>query len=134
MPVQDEILRAIDAAAECVIEVSRQIHAHPELRFQEHFAAKTLSDALEAFGIAAQQPIGGLDTALRLSSAARQIRRWRFSRNTMHSRVAMPVAITSSLAPHLARPWVLQPCVISCPGRSSCWARLGKRGVAARSC
>jgi amidohydrolase len=65
MPVQDEILQAIDAAAERVIEVSRQIHAHPELRFQEHFAAKTLSGALEAFGIAAQQPIGGLDTALR---------------------------------------------------------------------
>jgi metal-dependent amidase/aminoacylase/carboxypeptidase family protein len=65
MPVQDEILRAIDAAAERVIEVSRQIHAHPELRFQEHFAAKTLSGALAAFGIAAQQPSGGLDTALR---------------------------------------------------------------------
>jgi metal-dependent amidase/aminoacylase/carboxypeptidase family protein len=65
MPVQDEILRAIDAAAERVIEVSRLIHAHPELRFQEHFAAKTLGSALEAFGIAAQQPTGGLDTALR---------------------------------------------------------------------
>jgi metal-dependent amidase/aminoacylase/carboxypeptidase family protein len=65
MPVQDEILRAIDAAAERVIEVSRQIHAHPELRFQEHFAVKTLCGALEAFGITAQQPIGGLDTALR---------------------------------------------------------------------
>jgi hypothetical protein len=34
MAVQDEILHAIDAAAERVIEVSRKIHAHPELRFQ----------------------------------------------------------------------------------------------------
>jgi amidohydrolase len=65
MPVQDEILRAIDTAGERVIEVSRQIHAHPELRFQEHFAAKTLRSALESFGIATQQPIGGLETALR---------------------------------------------------------------------
>jgi amidohydrolase len=65
MPIQDEILRAIDAAAERVIEVSRQIHAHPELRFQEHFAAKTLTGALETFGITAQQATGGLDTAFR---------------------------------------------------------------------
>jgi amidohydrolase len=65
MPVQDEILHAIDAAAERVIEVSRKIHAHPELRFEEHFAVKTLGDALEAFGIASRHPSGGLDTALR---------------------------------------------------------------------
>jgi amidohydrolase len=65
MSIQDQILHAIDAAAERVIEVSRQIHDHPELRFQEHFAATTLTDALEAFGIAAQKPTGGLETAFR---------------------------------------------------------------------
>src|SRR5262245_19689971 len=65
MPIQDEILRAIDTAAEGVIEVSRQIHAHPELRFQEYFAVKTLSSALDTVEIAAQQPTGGLDTAFR---------------------------------------------------------------------
>ncbi len=65
MPIQDAIRRAIDAAVERVIEVPRQIHAHPELRFQEHFAAKTLTGALETFGIAAQQATGGLDAAFR---------------------------------------------------------------------
>jgi amidohydrolase len=65
MSIRDQILHGIDAAAERVIEVSRQIHDHPELRFQEHFAAKTLTDALETFGIAAQTPTGGLETAFR---------------------------------------------------------------------
>jgi amidohydrolase len=65
MSVQDQILRAIDTAAERVIEASRQIHDRPELRFQEHFTAKTLTGTLEAFGIASQQPTGGLETAFR---------------------------------------------------------------------
>jgi amidohydrolase len=65
MSVQDQLLHAIDAAADRVIDASRQIHEHPELRFQEHFAAKTLTGALDAFGIASQQPTGGLETAFR---------------------------------------------------------------------
>jgi metal-dependent amidase/aminoacylase/carboxypeptidase family protein len=65
MSIQDHILHAIDAAAERVIEVSRQIHDHPEPCFQEHFAANTLTGALETFGIAAQTPTGGLETAFR---------------------------------------------------------------------
>jgi metal-dependent amidase/aminoacylase/carboxypeptidase family protein len=46
MSVQDQILHAIDTAADRVIEASRQIHEHPELHFQEHFVAKTLTGAL----------------------------------------------------------------------------------------
>jgi amidohydrolase len=61
----EPILQAIDAAAERLIEVSRQIHAHPEPRFEEHFAARTLTEALAGFGIAAKQGVGGLDTAFR---------------------------------------------------------------------
>jgi metal-dependent amidase/aminoacylase/carboxypeptidase family protein len=67
--MQEENLRASDAA-ECVIEGSRQIHAHPELLLHEHFAVKTLTGALEAFRIAAQQPTGGLDTAFRAAFGA----------------------------------------------------------------
>jgi amidohydrolase len=65
MSMQDQILQAIDAAAERVIAVSRQIHDHPELRFQEHFAAETLTGALEAFGVTVQKPTGSLETAFR---------------------------------------------------------------------
>ena len=64
MSMREHILQAIDAAGR-IIGVSREIHDHPELRFQEHFAAKTLTGALESFGLAAEQPIGSLDTAFR---------------------------------------------------------------------
>jgi amidohydrolase len=61
----EQIIHAIDAAAERLIAVSREIHDHPEPRFEEHFAAKTLTQALAEFGLSAQQPVGGLETAFR---------------------------------------------------------------------
>jgi amidohydrolase len=63
MSIPEQIVQAIDAAADRLIDMSRQIHDHPELRFQEHFAAKTLTETLEGFGLTAQKPIGDLETA-----------------------------------------------------------------------
>ena len=63
MSIPEQIVRAIDAAADRLMDVSRRIHGHPELRFQEHFAAKTLTEALEGFGITAQRHIADLETA-----------------------------------------------------------------------
>ena len=54
MSIQEQILRAIDAAADRLIEVNRAIHRHPELRFQEQFAVKTLTGALETLGVPTQ--------------------------------------------------------------------------------
>jgi len=65
MSLPGRILQAIDAAAEHLIDVSRRIHDQPELRFEEHFAVKTLTEALSGFGLHAQTPIGGLETAFR---------------------------------------------------------------------
>ncbi len=65
MSIQDQILQAIDEAADHLIDVSRQIHDMPELRFEEYFAVKTLTEALTHYGIAPEYPIGGLDTAFR---------------------------------------------------------------------
>jgi amidohydrolase len=65
MLVPEQILRAIDTAADRLINVSRQIHNKPELRFEERFAAQTLTRALTAFGLTAQRPVGGLETAFR---------------------------------------------------------------------
>jgi amidohydrolase len=47
--------------------LSLNIHAHPELAFQEHYAAKTLSDTLEKAGFTLERHLGGLDTAFRAS-------------------------------------------------------------------
>jgi amidohydrolase len=72
MSIPEQILHAIDVAAERLIDVSRQIHDTPELRFEERFAAKTLTQALAGFNIPAQQPIGELETAFRAEFGGRE--------------------------------------------------------------
>jgi amidohydrolase len=52
----DEVLPGITA-------VAADLHAHPEIRFEEHHAAQVLSAALETDGFAVQRGMGGLDTA-----------------------------------------------------------------------
>jgi len=53
----------IDAVAEELIEVSRAIHARPELAFEEHFACETLSSTLSDHGLAPARGVFTLPTA-----------------------------------------------------------------------
>lgn len=46
-------------------DVARKIHAHPELRFEEHRACAWLSEAVERAGVAVERNVGGLPTAFR---------------------------------------------------------------------
>jgi amidohydrolase len=57
--------RTLDAEAPALRELALKIHAHPELRFEEHRAAGWISDLLMARGHAVERPLGGLPTALR---------------------------------------------------------------------
>ena len=57
--------RTLDAEAAGLRELALKIHAHPELRFEEHRAAGWISDLLTARGHAVERPLGGLPTALR---------------------------------------------------------------------
>jgi len=57
--------RTLDAEAPALRELALKIHAHPELRFEEHRAAGWISDLLTARGHAVERPLGGLPTALR---------------------------------------------------------------------
>ncbi len=57
--VQDNLTRQ----AEGLIDVSHAIFDRPELRFEEHHAAATLSDALEAGGLTVTRGAFGVDTA-----------------------------------------------------------------------
>ena len=57
--------RAIDAAREELFGIALDIHAHPELNYQEFHAAKLLSDTLEAHDFAVERGIGGVETAFR---------------------------------------------------------------------
>jgi amidohydrolase len=54
---------AIDAEREALLRISREIHAHPELNYQEQFAARLLCEALAGWGFDVERSAGGVDTA-----------------------------------------------------------------------
>ncbi len=55
----------VDALAPVLRDVSAKIHAHPELRFDEHRASAWLCEAVEGEGLAVERGVGGLPTAFR---------------------------------------------------------------------
>jgi amidohydrolase len=59
------VTRAIDTNREELVDISLDIHAHPELNFQERHAAKLLADTLEAHGFEVERGVGGVETAFR---------------------------------------------------------------------
>jgi amidohydrolase len=66
--VGSSIDRAVDACAGDLVALSRRIHAHPELRFEEHMASGWIADFLAAHGHAVERGIAGMTTALRSRS------------------------------------------------------------------
>lgn len=61
----DAILAAIDAAAGALDAVARDIHARPELCYEERYAADRIAGELDRAGLAAERGAGGVETALR---------------------------------------------------------------------
>ncbi len=57
--------KAIDDAREELVRIALDLHAHPELNYQEHYAAKLLSDTLERQGFVVERGVGGVETAFR---------------------------------------------------------------------
>lgn len=55
----------VDALAPELRAVSKNIHDHPELRFEEHRAAAWLSEAAEKGGVTVERGLGGMPTAFR---------------------------------------------------------------------
>ena len=56
---------SIDAARSELVDISLDIHAHPELNYKEHHAAKVLAAALERHGMDVERGVGGVETAFR---------------------------------------------------------------------
>ncbi|HLX78225.1 MAG TPA: hypothetical protein VKR27_05015, partial [Acidimicrobiales bacterium] len=54
---------AIDAASERLVELSHEIHAHPELGFEEERASTWCADMLAGAGFSIEMGAGGLPTA-----------------------------------------------------------------------
>jgi amidohydrolase len=69
MKLPSETSQRIDASIEALrdtlIALSLKIHAHPELRFEEHKAAAWISETLREKGHTVETPFGGLATAFR---------------------------------------------------------------------
>ena len=61
--MNEEITEYIDGIAEQLLEVSHEIHAHPELAFEEHKASELLASTAEGSGLDVQRGVYGLDTA-----------------------------------------------------------------------
>src|SRR5690606_16089655 len=63
--IDHAIQQAVEIAREDLIELSLDIHAHPELNYQEFYASKRLADLLEAQGFTVERGVGNVPTAFR---------------------------------------------------------------------
>jgi amidohydrolase len=69
MPLSPDLAQAIDQAVDqeraALAKLSHDIHANPELRYEEHKAAGWIAELLRARGFEVEQGVAGLSTALR---------------------------------------------------------------------
>ncbi|MGH7315142.1 MAG: M20 family metallopeptidase, partial [Candidatus Rokuibacteriota bacterium] len=63
------VAETVDRLADELEKISHQIHANPELCFQEHKASGWLADFLARHGAAVERGVGGLPTAFRATIA-----------------------------------------------------------------
>ena len=57
--------RAIESARPELVELAKDIHAHPELNYQEFYSANLLASFLEQQGIEVERGVGQVETAFR---------------------------------------------------------------------
>jgi amidohydrolase len=69
--LKQEVCRAVDARREALWAVAREIHAHPELAFEERRAAALLVSSLRAAGLPVTAPAYGLETSFETRIGAR---------------------------------------------------------------
>src|SRR5205814_5964245 len=60
---KDRLIAEVDRHAEGLLDASHRIHEHPELLFEERFAADLLCDMLEGAGVEVERGAYGLETA-----------------------------------------------------------------------
>jgi amidohydrolase len=53
----------VEAAGDALVDLSHRIHAHPELKFEEHQASAWVASVLSDGGFAVETGVAGLDTA-----------------------------------------------------------------------
>ena len=68
-PYTEAVAAAVDAVGDELVAISRDIHAHPELNYEERRAASLLTAALERHGFEVERGVGGVETAFRGEAA-----------------------------------------------------------------
>lgn len=63
--LKSRVCTYVDNIADRLVAVSRAIHDHPELNFEEHRASRRLCDELGREGFDVELGVGGLDTAIK---------------------------------------------------------------------
>ena len=61
--LQQLIIQAVEEARDTILDVSHQIHAHPELGYEEVFASGLLMQTLEEHGFQVEKGYSGIPTA-----------------------------------------------------------------------
>jgi amidohydrolase len=65
MDAHEQICHAIDSRKDEIVRLSHEIHEHPELKFEEHFACDLLTKAIRALGLEVETGTAGMATAFR---------------------------------------------------------------------
>ena len=61
----ESVIQAVEELRGELVETSLDIHAHPELNYEERHAAAVLADSLERHGFQVECGVGGVETAFR---------------------------------------------------------------------
>ncbi len=61
--IKDRLVAEIDKRADVLVDASHEIHAHPELGFEERFAHDVLTGILESEGLQLERHAYGIETA-----------------------------------------------------------------------
>jgi amidohydrolase len=61
--VKDRLRAEVERRADVLVEASHEIHAHPELNYEEHFAHDLLTSIIEGDGVEVERGACDLDTA-----------------------------------------------------------------------
>jgi amidohydrolase len=69
-PQKQALITEVERLTPELLEISRFLHAHPELSFEEYQAADLLTRTLEKHGFAVERSVAGLPTAFTASSAS----------------------------------------------------------------
>ena len=132
--LKHDVCAAIDALAPEILAVSHEIHAHPELAFEEVRASRLLAETARKRGLDAKLGVFGLETAIAADFGDVAGRRSRCSPSTTRCRASVTRAgTTSSPRPRSARRSgsrrSARVCRVACAGS----ARPPRSAAAARS-